>query len=135
MKLANFTDPQKPPKSTEISATVSHFGPQNPVEILLSNQYRSQTGSKNSRRGTENIFYIYLSHFYDFWDVQKFLRFWRSFWKFGLVGQIFFKNRPSSKMSKNIIFQHLLFFCCFLGQSGVSCLHLPNFTSQKFLRA
>ena len=40
------------------------------------------------------------------------------FLKFWGCGSKIFKNFKSSKISKNIIFQHLLFFCCFLGKVG-----------------
>ena len=65
-------------------ATEGHFGPKNPGEILVSNRYRSQNGSKKSRRGFQKFFYIYFFCFYNFWGKQKFLRFWATFWKFEL---------------------------------------------------
>ena len=40
------------------------------------------------------------------------------FLNFLTCGSKIFKNRKFSKISKNIIFQHLLFFCCFLGKVG-----------------
>ena len=49
-------DPQKPPKSAEISTTVSDFGPKNPDEILLSKPFRSQNGLKNTRWGLKMLF-------------------------------------------------------------------------------
>ena len=55
------------------------------------------------------------------------------FLKILTCGSKIFKNRKSSKISKNIIFQHLLFFLLLFRQSRSSCPHLPNFVSQKFL--
>ena len=55
--------------------------------------------------------------FLTFLKMDDFLKFC------GVVGPKFFKNRSSSKMSKNIIFQHLLFFVAFWAK----CAKLPTF--------
>ena len=53
-----LSDPQKNPKSSEISDTEGFFGPQILDKILLSEPPRDQNGSKNSRRCLKKLFNI-----------------------------------------------------------------------------
>ena len=57
------------------------------------------------------------------------------FFKILTCGSKIFKNDPTFKMVKNHHFSTFDDFFFYFGQSGPSCLHLPNFASQKFLGA
>jgi hypothetical protein len=54
------------------------------------------------------------------------------FFKIWTCGSKIFKNLKSSKISKNIIFQHLLFFCCFLGKVGQVAHICPILSPRNF---
>ena len=106
------------------SVSGGHFWPKKHDEILVSNSYRSQNGSKDRPRGLKNISCTYFHHFYYFWDVQKFLRFWAYFWKFGLVGQKFSKIVNLQKSQKTSFFN----ICCFFVAFWAKWAKLPTFT-------
>ena len=57
------------------------------------------------------------------------------FLKFWSCGSKNFKKFSNFKMVKNDHFSTFVVFLLLFGQSGLSCTHLPNFASQKFLRA
>ena len=55
------------------------------------------------------------------------------FLKIWVVGQNFFQKSYIFKKLKNHHFSTFVVFFFHFGQSGLSCPHLPNFASQKFL--
>ena len=111
MKLANFTDPQKLPNGSKVRHRGSFWIQKSWRNFSLKSIQKPKWVKKVAPGFQKHLLHLFL-----------------------LVGQKIFKNRSSSKMSKNIIFRHLLFFCCILGKVGqVACI-CPILPPRNFYR-
>ena len=134
MKLANFTDPPKPPKWVQSSLWRAILDP----KILEKFQSQIDTEAKmgqKSRAGVSETSFTFICTIFMIFEVGR---------NFCGSGRLFenltcgVKNFQKSKIFKNLKKHHFSTFVVFLlffGQSGPSCPHLPNFASQKFLGA
>ena len=126
------SDPQKPPYGQKFLSRRKIFRVKNLVKFCIWDCLEAKMGQKIRPQVLENFLgpKVTTPEILGSAEISTGLGVFLKIW---VVGQNFFKNLISSKSSKIIIFQHLLFFFLHFGQSGLSCSHLPNFASQKFL--
>ena len=129
-----LSDPQNPPKWSEISDTEGLFGLQILDKILLSEPPRGQNGSKNTPRRLKKLFNVYFHCSDNFEWCRNFYGSRRLFENFDLWVKNF-QKWPYLQNGQNHHFSTFDDFFFHFGQTEPTCPHLPNFASQKFLQA
>ena len=129
-----LSDPQKRPYGQKFLPRRAFLPPKFRTKFYSQNHPESKMGrkilpgvSKTSFGLTFTIFIIFqvCRNFYDSGRIFENLT----------CGSNFFQKSPILKMVKNHHFSTFVVFIFHFGQSGLNCPHLPNFASQKFLRA
>jgi len=117
MKLANFTDPQKRPYGVKGALrrvkNDQNFLAKIYIKLIISQNSGQKSRARISEESLRPKFMIP-----QIWGSAEISTARGDILKFWDCGSKIFKNFKFSKISKNIIFQHLLFFCCFLGKVG-----------------
>ena len=134
MKLANFTDPQKCPYGVKGALrrvkNDQNFLAKIYIKSIISQNRCQKRGARISEDSLGPKFMIP-----QIWGSAEISTARGDILKLWGCGS---KNFQKFQIFKNLKKHHFSTFVVFLllwGQSGLSCSHLPNFVSQKFLRA
>ena len=134
MKLTNFTDPQKRPYGVKGASHRVKNGQKFLVKIDIKFIISWNSDEKIRTRISEDSLGPKFMILHNFGVGRNFCGQERIFEILGL----WVKNFQKFQIFKNLKKHHFSTFVVFLllfGQSGLSCPHLPNFASQKFLGA